>query len=45
VVALAFLAVGLWFGKKPYYRQRVVVPGSLLIAAVGLYWTWERLSI
>ena len=45
VVALAFLAVGLWFGKKPYYRQRIVVPGSLLIAAVGLYWTWERLSL
>ncbi len=44
VIALAYLAVGLWFGKKPWYRQAVVVPGSLLITLVGLYWTWERLS-
>lgn len=45
VVGLAFLTVGLWLGKKPYYRQLVVIPGSLLITAIGLYWTWERLSL
>jgi hydrogenase/urease accessory protein HupE len=45
VVALAFLTVGLWFGKRPYYRRLVVIPGSLLIAAVGLYWTWQRLGL
>ena len=45
VVALAFLAVGLWLGDKPYYRRLVTVPGSLLITLVGLYWTWERLSL
>jgi hydrogenase/urease accessory protein HupE len=45
VVALAFLTVGLWFGKRPYYRRLVVIPGSLLIAAVGLYWTWQRLAL
>ena len=45
VVVMAFLAVGLWFGEKPYYRKRIVVPGSLLITAVGLYWTWESLSL
>lgn len=45
VVGLAFLTVGLWLGKKPYYRRLVVIPGSLLITVVGLYWTWERLSL
>jgi len=45
VVALAFLTVGLWFGRRPDYRRLVVIPGSLLIAAVGLYWTWERLGL
>ena len=45
VVGLAFLAVGLWFGNKPYYRRLIVIPGSLLITLVGLYWTWERLSL
>lgn len=43
VIALAFLAVGLWFRHKPWYRARVVVPGSALIAAVGAYWTVERI--
>jgi hydrogenase/urease accessory protein HupE len=44
VILLAFLAVGLWFGNRPYYRRLVVIPGSLLITLTGLYWTWERLS-
>ncbi|MCB9858301.1 MAG: HupE/UreJ family protein [Phycisphaerales bacterium] len=43
VVAIAFLAVG-WFQKKDWYRAAVVVPQSLLIAAVGLYWTVERIA-
>ena len=45
VVALAFLTVGLWFGSRPYYRQVIVIPGSLMITLVGLYWTWQRLSL
>ncbi|MCB1801969.1 MAG: HupE/UreJ family protein [Gammaproteobacteria bacterium] len=45
VILAAFLAVGIWFGRKDYYRQRVVIPGSLIIAVVGLFWTWERLSL
>jgi hydrogenase/urease accessory protein HupE len=44
VIGMAFLAVGLWFGNKPYYRRLIVIPGSLLIAAVGLFWAWDRLS-
>ena len=45
VIGGAFALVGLWFGRKPYYRARVVIPGSLMIAVIGLYWTWERLSL
>ncbi|MCB1773936.1 MAG: HupE/UreJ family protein [Gammaproteobacteria bacterium] len=45
VIAAAYLALGFWFGNRPWYRRFVVVPGSLLIAAVGLYWAWERLSL
>ncbi len=45
VVAIAFLTVGLWFGNKPYYRNMIVIPGSLMITLVGLYWTWQRLSL
>ena len=42
VLGMAYLAVGLWFGRSPYYHQRVVVPASLLIGATGLYWTLAR---
>jgi len=45
VVAVAFLTVGLWFGNKPYYRNLILIPGSLMITLVGLYWTWQRLSL
>lgn len=43
VLVMAFLAVG-WFRKKDWYRAAIVVPQSLLIAAVGLYWTVERIA-
>lgn len=43
VILLAFLAVGLWFKDRPWYRRRVVLPASALIAAVGLYWTVQRI--
>ena len=42
VILGAFLLVGVWFRKKPWYRQRIVIPGSLLIAGVGLFWFIQR---
>lgn len=45
IILLAFLAVGLWFGDRAWYRQVVVVSGSLAIAAVGLYWTYDRIMV
>lgn len=44
IILLAFLAVGVWFRNKPWYRQVVIIPGSLAIALAGLYWTFERLE-
>ncbi|MFY9826698.1 MAG: HupE/UreJ family protein [Thermoanaerobaculia bacterium] len=43
VLAGAFLLVGLPFRDQAWYRQRVIVPASCLIAAVGLYWSMERM--
>ncbi len=45
IITLAFLAVGLWFSNRAWYRQAVVVTGSVAIAAVGLYWTYDRIMI
>lgn len=43
VIIAAFLLLALPFGKKPYYRSRIVIPLSILIAAIALYWTVERI--
>jgi len=45
VIGLAFLAIGLLFRRRAYYRAMITIPGSLVISAVGLYWTWQRLSL
>ncbi len=42
VIAGAFLAVGLWFGNKPWYRSRIAVPASVVIALIGAFWFVER---
>jgi hydrogenase/urease accessory protein HupE len=44
VIALAFLVVG-WFRHKSWFRARVAIPCSLLIAAVGLFWAVERVVL
>jgi hypothetical protein len=41
VLALAFAAVG-WLFSNRLYRRAVVIPASLAIAAVGMYWALER---
>ena len=43
VIAAAFVAV-LGIRHRPWYRTRVVVPVSVTIAAVGLFWTLERVA-
>ncbi len=44
VIAACYLLVGIWFGNKPWYRQRVVIPGSLIIAAIAAYWFVQRVT-
>jgi hypothetical protein len=42
VILAAFLVLGLPFRGKPWYRKRVVIPASVSIAAVGLFWFVQR---
>ena len=44
VIAAAWLCTGLWFAARPWYRTRIVWPASICIAAIGLYWTIERVA-
>lgn len=42
VIGLAYLAVGLWFGTRDWYRPYIAIPASLAISAIGAYWVVER---
>jgi hydrogenase/urease accessory protein HupE len=44
-LAVIFLAMALLgpFRNRSWYRSRMTIPLSLIIAAVGLYWTVERI--
>ncbi len=42
-VIAAAAACTAWFMKRSWYRRIVVIPASLAIAAVGLFWTVERI--
>jgi hypothetical protein len=44
VLLAAFLLVGWPLGRWSGYRRWVVVPGSLAIAAMGLWWGVTRLA-
>lgn len=43
IILLMYILVARTMGSKPWYRKCIVVPASLLIAAVASYWTIERL--
>src|SRR5262249_1057934 len=43
VIGAAFLLVGWSCAHRAWYRARIVVPASALIACVAIYWTIERL--
>lgn len=42
VITVAYLALGIWGRNKSWYRPRVVIPASATVAAVGLFWTVQR---
>ncbi len=42
VILVALTLVG-WFRRRPWYRPRLAVPASLLIALVGMAWTIQRI--
>ncbi|MEM9968183.1 MAG: HupE/UreJ family protein [Pseudomonadota bacterium] len=44
VLAFAFVLVG-WAIKRDWYRQRIAMPASCAIAAVGAYWFVERVFL
>jgi len=44
IICLAFVSVSLWWRHKDWYRGLIVIPSSVLISLVGLYWTYDRIQ-
>ncbi len=42
VILAAFFLLAKWFGDKPYYRNRIVIPLSVIITLIAAYWTVQR---
>lgn len=45
VIGAAFLLVGWHCANRAWYRSRVVMPASAVIAGAAVYWAVERLSL
>lgn len=45
VIAACYLAVGLWFADKPWYRRFIVFPASAAIALIAAYWFFDRIGL
>ncbi|MEO6130206.1 MAG: HupE/UreJ family protein [Saprospiraceae bacterium] len=43
IILIVFATIIHFFGKKPWYRQRVVYPISIMIACIAAYWTVQRI--
>jgi hypothetical protein len=43
IILSAYFLLARGFGEKPYYRTRIVIPLSALIATIAAWWTIQRL--
>ena len=43
IILAAYLLVGRWFGNRQWYRSRVVIPVSVCIACIAMFWTVQRI--
>lgn len=41
-IALALLLGGAWLASRPWYRGRIAIPASVVIAMIGAYWVVQR---
>ncbi len=45
ILLCAFLLIGLWFGKRQWYKKLVINPASIAIALIAFYWFLDRLDL
>jgi hypothetical protein len=44
VILAAWFLLAKWFGNKPYYRKYMVIPASVIIGCMALYFLFTRIS-
>ena len=44
-IILAFILLSFWFKDRNRYRAVVIMPGSVFISVIGVYWFIERLEL
>lgn len=45
VITMAFVVLRSWFKDQKLYRRIIVLPGSVFISIIGVYWFLERLEL
>ncbi len=45
IIITAYFLLSKWFGQRPWYRNRIVIPLSAAIAVMAAIWTVERILI
>lgn len=45
VISMAFILLRFWFKDQDLYRKIIVIPGSVAISIIGIYWFLERLEL
>lgn len=44
IILFAYFGIAIWFKSKTTYRKMIIIPISLLISTVSLYWVFDRLQ-
>ncbi len=45
ILFIAYVLIGLWFGRRLWYRTLVINPASIVIAIIAFYWFIDRLDV
>jgi len=45
ILLMAYFLIGLWFGKREWYKSLVINPASIVIAIIAFYWFIDRLDL
>ena len=45
ILLLAYLVIGKPYGSESWYRKKIIIPVSILIAIIAIGWTYKRICL